>query len=44
MVSLNHLETTLEEIRNAGLYKTERVITVPSSRVTETLEYVVPSL
>jgi glycine C-acetyltransferase len=31
MVSLKHLETTLEEIRNAGLYKTERVITTPQS-------------
>ena len=31
MVSLNHLETTLEEIRAAGLYKTERVITTPQS-------------
>ena len=29
MVSLKHLETTLEEIRTAGLYKTERVITTP---------------
>jgi len=31
MVSLQHLKTTLEEIRNAGLYKTERVITTPQS-------------
>lgn len=31
MVSLNHLGTTLEEIRAAGLYKTERVITTPQS-------------
>ncbi len=31
MVSLEHLETTLEEIRAAGLYKTERVITTPQS-------------
>jgi len=31
MVSLRHLETTLEEIRTAGLYKTERVITTPQS-------------
>ncbi|MGB5487358.1 MAG: glycine C-acetyltransferase [Lysobacterales bacterium] len=31
MVSLKHLETTLEEIRAAGLYKTERVITTPQS-------------
>ncbi len=31
MVSLKHLETTLEEIRTAGLYKTERVITTPQS-------------
>lgn len=29
MVSLDHLATTLEEIRAAGLYKTERVITTP---------------
>ena len=29
MVSLQHLSTTLEEIRAAGLYKTERVITTP---------------
>jgi glycine C-acetyltransferase len=28
---LKHLETTLEEIRAAGLYKTERVITTPQS-------------
>ncbi len=31
MVSLDHLATTLEEIRAAGLYKTERVITTPQS-------------
>jgi len=31
MVSLKHLETTLEEIRTAGLYKTERVITTPQN-------------
>ena len=31
MVSLQHLKTTLEEIRTAGLYKTERVITTPQS-------------
>ena len=31
MVSLQHLKTTLEEIRAAGLYKTERVITTPQS-------------
>ncbi len=31
MVSLQHLETTLAEIRAAGLYKTERVITTPQS-------------
>jgi len=31
MVSLDYLETTLEEIRAAGLYKTERVITTPQS-------------
>jgi len=31
MVSLQHLTTTLEEIRAAGLYKTERVITTPQS-------------
>ena len=31
MVSLDHLETTLEEIRAAGLYKTERVITTPQN-------------
>ena len=31
MVSLKHLETTLEEIRAAGLYKTERVITTPQN-------------
>lgn len=31
MVSLEHLATTLEEIRAAGLYKTERVITTPQS-------------
>jgi glycine C-acetyltransferase len=31
MVSLEHLETTLAEIRAAGLYKTERVITTPQS-------------
>jgi len=31
MVSLEHLSTTLEEIRSAGLYKTERVITTPQS-------------
>ena len=29
MVSLEHLKTTLTEIRAAGLYKTERVITTP---------------
>jgi len=31
MVSLQHLETTLAEIRAAGLYKTERVITTPQN-------------
>jgi len=31
MVSLGYLDTTLEEIRTAGLYKTERVITTPQS-------------
>ena len=31
MVSLQHLKTTLEEIRSAGLYKTERIITTPQS-------------
>jgi len=31
MVSLEHLATTLEEIRAAGLYKTERVITTPQN-------------
>ena len=31
MVSLEYLNTTLEEIRDAGLYKTERVITTPQS-------------
>ena len=31
MVSLDHLSTTLDEIRAAGLYKTERVITTPQS-------------
>jgi glycine C-acetyltransferase len=31
MVSLDYLNTTLEEIRAAGLYKTERVITTPQS-------------
>jgi len=31
MVTLEHLETTLQEIRDAGLYKTERVITTPQS-------------
>ena len=31
MVLLKHLETTLEEIRAAGLYKTERVITTPQN-------------
>ena len=31
MVSLDHLATTLEEIRAAGLYKTERVITTPQN-------------
>lgn len=31
MVSLDHLTTTLEEIRAAGLYKTERVITTPQN-------------
>jgi glycine C-acetyltransferase len=31
MVSLEYLNTTLEEIREAGLYKTERVITTPQS-------------
>lgn len=31
MVSLERLNVTLEEIRNAGLYKTERVITTPQS-------------
>jgi glycine C-acetyltransferase len=31
MVSLQRLTTTVEEIRDAGLYKTERVITTPQS-------------
>jgi glycine C-acetyltransferase len=31
VVSLDHLKNTLEEIRAAGLYKTERVITTPQS-------------
>lgn len=31
MVSLQRLKDTLEEIREAGLYKTERVITTPQS-------------
>jgi len=31
MVSLDHLTKTLEDIRAAGLYKTERVITTPQS-------------
>ena len=31
MVSLDRLSTTLDEIRAAGLYKTERVITTPQS-------------
>ena len=31
MASLDHLDTTLEEIRAAGLYKTERVITTPQN-------------
>lgn len=31
MVSLDYIETTLEQIRDAGLYKTERVITTPQS-------------
>ena len=31
MVSLDYLATTLEEIRAAGLYKTERVITTPQN-------------
>jgi len=31
MVSLDHLKVTLDEIRSAGLYKTERVITTPQS-------------
>lgn len=31
MVSLDRLKTTLDEIRAAGLYKTERVITTPQS-------------
>jgi len=31
MVSLQHLRSTLEEIRAAGLYKTERVITTPQN-------------
>ena len=31
MVSLDHLATTLEEIRAAGLYKTERIITTPQN-------------
>lgn len=31
MVSLDHLSATLKEIREAGLYKTERVITTPQS-------------
>src|SRR5210317_1984032 len=31
MVSLDYLDTTLKEIRDAGLYKTERVITTPQS-------------
>lgn len=31
MVKLEHLGTTLQEIRDAGLYKTERVITTPQN-------------
>ncbi len=31
MISLEYLNATLEEIRDAGLYKTERVITTPQS-------------
>jgi len=31
MVSLQHLEAALQDIRAAGLYKTERVITTPQS-------------
>ena len=31
MVSLDYLNTTLEEIRAAGLYKTERIITTPQN-------------
>ena len=31
MVSLDYLNTTLEEIRDAGLFKTERIITTPQS-------------
>jgi len=31
MVSLEHLSTTLDEIRAAGLYKTERIITTPQN-------------
>ena len=31
MVSLGHLSATLEEIRAAGLYKTERIITTPQN-------------
>ncbi len=31
MVSLDYLKTTLDEIRTAGLYKTERIITTPQS-------------
>jgi len=31
MVSLDRLSTTLDEIRDAGLYKTERVITTPQN-------------
>jgi len=31
MVSLEYLDATLEEIRDAGLFKTERIITTPQS-------------
>jgi glycine C-acetyltransferase len=31
MISLDRLSTTLEEIRNAGLYKSERIITSPQN-------------
>ena len=47
MPSLDRLETTLEEIRDAGLYKVERIITTPQGadiRVTGGREVVPPEL